>query len=70
VRPCIIGAAVILGHEVSGGHGPAGAALPGQEVRGHKIDYNDKDGGQRHKKEGADDNNKQQERSFDDTRQR
>ncbi len=41
---CIVGAAALLGCEDSGGLGPAGAALPGQEGSGEGIDYGDKDG--------------------------
>ncbi len=53
--------AVLLGREGSGGCGLVGVALPGQEGSGDGIDYNDKDGGRRHKRGGADDNNKRQE---------
>jgi hypothetical protein len=59
---------VLLGHEGSGGRGLASAVLPGQEGSNDGIDYDDKDGGQRHKKGGMDNNEKQQERSVDDAR--
>ncbi len=36
---CIVGAAALWGHEGSGGHGPAGTALPRQEGSGDGIDY-------------------------------
>jgi hypothetical protein len=38
---------------------PAGAAFPGQEGSGDGIDYDDKDSGQRHKRGGVDDGDKQ-----------
>jgi hypothetical protein len=52
----------IIRCEGSGRRGPAGAALPGQEDSGDGIEYDDKDGGQCHKRGGAEDDNKQQER--------
>jgi hypothetical protein len=62
----------IIGREGSGGHGPAGVALPGQESSGDRIDYDDKDGGQCHKRGGANINDKQRKRLFNnyDARQR
>ncbi len=63
---CVTGTAALLGLEGSGGCGPRGAPLLG---RGDGNDYKDKDGGQCHKRGGADGNDKQQEQSFDDARQ-
>jgi hypothetical protein len=42
---CVVGVATLLGREGSGGHGPAGTALPGQEGSGDGIDYKYKDSG-------------------------
>ncbi len=56
---CVIRAVTLLGREGSGGFGPAGAALPGQESSGDGIDYDNKDGGQCHKRRGAEDDDKQ-----------
>jgi hypothetical protein len=36
---CFVGAAALLGCEGSGGHGPAGAVLPGQEGSSDGINY-------------------------------
>ncbi len=65
---CVVGVAVLLGREGSGGRGLVGTALPGQEGSGDGIDYNDKDGGRCHKRGGADDNDKEQKLSFDNAR--
>ncbi len=40
---CVVGAAVLLGREGSGGHVPVGAGLPGQEGSGDGIDYDNED---------------------------
>jgi hypothetical protein len=56
---CVVGAATLLRCEGSGGHGLAGAALPGQEGSGDGIDYINEDGGQHHKRGRAGENNKQ-----------
>jgi hypothetical protein len=58
---CVVGVAALLGHEGSGRHGPAGMVLPGQENSIDRINYDNEDGGQGHKRGGADCNNKQQE---------
>jgi hypothetical protein len=65
---CVVWVAALLGREGSGGHGPAGAALPEQEGSGDGIDYDDEDGRQRHKRGGANNGNMRQERSFDNAR--
>jgi hypothetical protein len=59
VCPCVIGTVTLLWCEGSGGCGPAGAALPGQESSGDGIDYDNKDGGQCHKRRGVEDDDKQ-----------
>ncbi len=41
---CVVGATALSGREGSGGHGPGGAALPGQEGSGDGIDYDDEEG--------------------------
>jgi hypothetical protein len=50
--------------------GPAGAALPWKEGSGDGIDYDDEDGGRRHKRGGVDDDGKRLERSFHDAMRR
>jgi hypothetical protein len=66
---CIVGVATLLGREGSRGCGLAGTALPGKEGSSDEIDYNNKDGRGRHKRGGADDDDKQRERSFNNSRQ-
>ncbi len=68
MRHPVVGVAALLGCKGRCGHGPAGMALPGQEGSGDKIDYDDKDGGQHHKRGGADNHNKRQERLFSNAR--
>jgi hypothetical protein len=58
-----------LWHKDSGRHGPVGAAFPGQEGSSDRIDFKDEDGQRCHLRGGADNNDKQQERSFDNARQ-
>jgi hypothetical protein len=55
---CVVGAVTLLRHEGSGGCGPAGMALRGQEGSSDGVDYDNKDGGQCHKRSGADNNDK------------
>ncbi len=50
----IVTAAALLGREGSGGRGPVGAALL-EEGSSDGIDYDNKDGGGRNKRGGADD---------------
>jgi hypothetical protein len=66
---CIVGVALLLRHESSGGRGPAGVVLPVQEGSGDGINYDNKDGGGRHKIGGAGNANMQQEQVIDDARQ-
>ncbi len=65
---CVVGAAALLGHEGSSRHGLAGVALLGQEGSADRISYDEEDDGRRHKRGGAADKDKQQERLFDNAR--
>ncbi len=65
---CIVRATTLLGCESSGGRGLAGVALLGQEGSGDGINYDNKDGGQCHTRGGADNDDKQQERSLNHAR--
>ena len=63
----IVGAAELSGREGNGGRGSADVVLP-EEGSGEGIDHDDKDSGHCHKRGGADDDKKQQERFVEDAR--